>query len=97
MSYRQDESYSLNAHVSSTVREILGRRLSAANAWSVICGLWTSAILDSREPSIMRRDPRSLPRPLVAGWFLDPWSDNARERMVRTYPELVEAFRSTRR
>ena len=95
MTYRQDESYSLAAHVSWTLREILGRRYDVATAWNIIRQLWTCAILDSREPMIMQRPAGWKPTLLEGGqWFLDPFGATAKESMLRTWPELAEAFRS---
>lgn len=85
-----DESYSLNAHVSRTVREILGQRFDIATAWTIIRSLWTSAILDSRQPPAWPR-PQGQPLKMLESdcCFIDPWSPGAMETMERTYPELV--------
>ena len=94
MTYRQDDSYALAAHVSWGIRQLLGRHYDFPTAWSITRQLWTCAILDSREPTIEKRPPGWKPRPLAPGhYFLDAWSPAAKESMLRTWPELVRAFR----
>jgi len=100
-----DESYSLNAHVSASIKGLLLRRFCWPQAWATIQNLWRWAVLDSRQPEIPAGSGQSRgwrdAEPQAAGrlqllqsgrCFIDPWSASAMETMERTWPELAAAF-----
>ena len=90
MTYRQDDSYALDRHVSASIRGLLLRRFCWPQAWATIQNLWRWAMLDSRMPEV----PAGRLQLLQSGrCFIDPWSASAMETLERTWPELAAAFR----
>ena len=90
-----DDSYALDRHVSASIKGLLLRRFSWPHAWATIQNMWRWGALDSREPAPLWKGQTLNVEWLKGGrCWIDPWSPSAMEGMERTYPELVEAFRS---